>query len=143
MRQKSEHFSESEHSLMPCPELPDDIKDLVMFEWYLALWSRMHKRRTRQNGLYKAIDFIAEKSGVPEWEEDHSLFIDNDVWFWPVFPYSHPLIISEDDPRWVNWSDRRMEVVQQNEFREWALFEDAMMSWYHVQSKMLRLAAQC
>ena len=35
---------------MAMPALPDDLKELVMFDWYTALWQRMHKRCAQDDG---------------------------------------------------------------------------------------------
>ena len=43
---------------MTIPELPDDLKDLVMFDWYTDLWRRMHQRRVRECGHLQCVIYM-------------------------------------------------------------------------------------
>ena len=114
---------------MTIPALPDDLKELVMFDWYTALWQRMHKRRARECGHLRWMKLYYDDC-AGWWEEAWSSCIDNDV--------AAP---SED---YIEEEDARMWVAEQYEDREWVLAqmfaEDDMIPWVMVKRRMLNLA---
>ena len=64
---------------MSMPELPTELQELIMSDWYTALWQRMHKRRAQESGhLYW---FASEMSCLPWfvgwWEESYEHYLDN------------------------------------------------------------------
>lgn len=78
----------------PLPELPDELIEIIMHDWYVALWQRMHKRRATKTG-HLAVLNASIRFGVDAWEEDWG-------YEWLKWRTGHgsaeSIVCEEDDP---------------------------------------------
>lgn len=98
---------------MPVPELPSDLKSVVMEDWFQALWLRMHKRKYRCVVDHLGLCFDTTPA-YESWEN---------TWGY------------EDDEIGVG-----AMVVEQYETRQWVLEQDGDVGWDQVIHLHLQLA---
>jgi hypothetical protein len=111
---------------MGCPELPDDLKERVMSDWYEELWHRMHVRHTRESGLFCHLLMCFHTVPALEyWEETWTMEVE-DLHGWTDD------VLDMDDDEYDAYKAAvpiMGTVVEQCEDRQWALERDDLVGW--------------
>ena len=97
------HFTKQAHMV---PELPSELQELVMHEWYLALWQRMHKRRAKDCMLFAHLRVAM--NAMRHWEQEWMYTFD------------------------VDDQGTTTTVVEQDMFTLWVLDQDESVGWHQV-----------